>query len=413
MVRALLHKVEKYVKTDIRYLVKGGSLMVTGQIAVSAIALCTSIAFANLLSKEAYGTYQYILTTVEFLLSFSLIGLGRSVVTSVSRGHEGALDHGFRAGLIWGTGALILGVCVGGYYLYKEDILFGVGIIFGTFATLLITTFKIYIPFLNGKKLFGLTSSFTVFGILIPGIAVIVTLFQTTHLLTILIVFFISSTLTNLILFVLSRRYATNSLEDPKMIRQAFHLSLDSLIGRVAALVDRILLFHFAGPAILAEFWIAQNIERQFSHLFKSANSVALPKLSVRSYEELRQSMPRKVLLLYILIIPFTVGYILITPFIFQLAFPQYLSAVLYAQVLGLLLLFSPIKALLDVFIGHSMHTILYKINTGSALAQLVTTCSLVPFFGIWGVIASIFMNQIAYAAGTLWYFLRKDSGSM
>jgi O-antigen/teichoic acid export membrane protein len=380
--------------------------MVTGQIAVSAIALCTSIAFANLLSKEAYGTYQYILTTIEFLLSFSLIGLGRAAVTSVSRGHDKTIDVAFSQSMIWGTGSVVLGFCVGGYYLYKGDILFGSSIAIGTILTLIVISAKTYIPFLNGKKLFGLTSSFTVLGLLIPGIIVITTLIFTQHLLTILMVSFVSGAVTNLGLFLLSRRYKENEQEDPRMIHEAFHLSLHSIIGRVASQIDRIFLFHFAGPAILAEFWIAQNVERQFSHLFKSANSIALPKISLRSYAQLKESMPRKILLLYLLIIPFMLAYMVVTPYVFKILFPQYLSATLYAQIFGLLFLFLPVKILLDVFIGHAKHGILYRITTISSIIKLIITLALVPFFGIWGVIISTFIDQLVYTFLILWYFL-------
>jgi len=407
MIVKLLLIAERYLKTDIRYIVKGGGSLIVGQVGVSLIALASSIAFANLLSKESYGTYQYILTTAEFLTTFSLIGLGRAVVTSVSRGHDGTLDYAFKQSLLWGMGAIALGFVVGGYYLYKGDILFALGIGFGTVLTLIFSNAKIYISFLNAKQLFARTSSFTVLGMLIPALVIIGTLFFTQDLLMLIAAYFISNTVVNIALLFWSRESKENNSIDPEIITQSFHLSAQSFIGRIAATIDRILLFQFAGPVVLAEFWIAQNIQRNFSHLFKSANGIALPKLTTRSYEKLRESLPRKLALLYVLIIPFIVAYAVAMPYLVALLFPQYLSIVLYAQVFGVLFLFLPINVLSDVFVGHGMHKVLYRISLIGSCTKLVATITLVPLFGIWGVLFSIVTEQAVHSALILWHFFR------
>ncbi len=52
---------EKYIKTDMIYLVKGGFWLTLGQIISSVSSLLLVIAFANLLPKETYGIYKYFL----------------------------------------------------------------------------------------------------------------------------------------------------------------------------------------------------------------------------------------------------------------------------------------------------------------------------------------------------------------
>ena len=401
---------EKKLKTDIRYLISGGGVMAIGQVLVTGIAILASIAFANLLSKETYGTYQYILTVGEFLTTFSLIGLGRAVVTSVARGKDGVLDEGFKKTLLWGIPAILAGFGTGIYYLMQDNLVFAIGIAASTFLTLIIIAAKTYLPFLNGRKLFKQTSSFTVIGILIPGIVMVTTLCITENILILIMTFLLSSTLTNLGLFLLSRRYKRNNDPDPGLSKNAMHLSIDAIMSRSIAHLDRLLLFQFAGPAALAEFLIAMNFERQFSHLFKSMNSIAIPKLTNRTFSILQQTLPRKLLLLYAIIIPFTICYILLTPTAFSLVFPQYLSAVLYAQVLGLAFLFLPVKVLADTLISHHKHRELYYITFLTAVPKIVATVIFVPWLGIWGVVITLFTEQIFHAGFLLWFFFKKDS---
>ncbi len=407
-IRILITTLEAYFNTDIRYLIKGGGALMVGQVGVTLIGVATSTAFANLVSKETYGTYQYIITTAEFLATFSLIGLSRAVVTSTSRGYDGTLGFGFRQGMLWGIPCMLLGLTTGGYYFYHGNTLFALGIAAGTTLTLIIANAKIYISFLNGKGLFGLTSSFTVAGLIFPGIASIITLFLTNNLFILIAVYFISNTAINVLLYEWSKRYAENNEIDPALIPQSVHLSAQGVIGRIAANVDRLLLFHFAGPIALAEFTIAANIQRNFSHLYKSANSVVLPKLSVRSYSKLRKGLPSKILLLYAFIIPFTIGYMMVLPPLVHLLFPQYISAIFLAQILGLLFLFLPIQILADALVGHSKHRALYKTTVMNSSAKLAATCFFVPLFGAWGIVISTFIEQLTYMSFIIWYFFKE-----
>lgn len=405
--RQTITVLERYAKTDLRYLIKGGGVLMVGQIGVSLIGLTSSIAFANLLPKENYGTYQYILSTAELLATFSLIGLSRVLITSTARGYDGTLSYAFKKGMVWGLGAIALGLLVGGYYAYMGNMVFGLGIAIGTTCTLLIANAKMYLSFLNGKKYFGLTSMSVVVGLLLPALFLIPTLFLTDNLLILLFVYFVTNTITNLGLYLFAHRYVENDRIDPHTLEHATHLSAQSFIGRIAATIDRILLFQFAGPVALAEYWVAQNIQRNFSHLFKSANGVVLPKVSTRSLTALRSGLPRKITLLYIIILPFTLAYIFATPYLITLVFPLYQSTILPTQVFGLLFLFLPIQVLADTLVGHGMQRALYHITIAGSVTKLTATVTLVPIFGLWGIIAALVIEQVALSLVTLWYFFK------
>lgn len=405
-------KLSKIFKTDIRYLVKGGGAMAVGQVCVSFIALIASIAFANLLPKESYGLYQYILSTAEFLLTFSLIGLSAATVRSVSKGFDGTLNSAFKTSLKWGLPAVSLGLIVSLYYLYKGNFVIGYGIGASVLFMLVINASKHYLPFLTGKRLFLQSSISTVVGLLIPSASMIVALFFTDNVLFLVLVYLLSYSAVNLSLYIWSRKFVENKKLDPQTIRHAKHLSVQDIIARSAAYIDRILLFQFTGPVALAEFWFAQNAQRQFSHIYKSANAIVLPKVSVRSFDTLQSTLPKKILLLYLFIIPFSILYVLLIPYLYAFLFPAYASSAHYAQVFGILFLFLPFSLLRDAFIGHSRNKILYKLSIYTSAFKIGITVVLVPLFGIWGVVTSTILNQFIYSLCLVYYFFKEKSTS-
>jgi O-antigen/teichoic acid export membrane protein len=191
------------------------------------------------------------------------------------------------------------------------------------------------------------------------------------------------------------------------MVGRAIHFSLQGVVGKVAAQLDKILLFQFAGPILLAELWLAQNIERQVTHLYKSAHGVVLPKVSGNTIPTLKETLPRKVLFLFMGMFPLVLGYMWIMPTIFEVFFPQYASSVIYAQAYGILFLFLPFKVFEEVFVGHGLQRELYRITFVSSVSKLVATLLLVPSLAIWGIIISTTLEQLIRSVATIRYFYK------
>lgn len=400
-------KHSKLIQTDLRYIIKGSSSTMLGQIGISAIAFLSAIAFANLLPKNIYGNYQYILAVAEFVTIVSLTGLTTSVIRSVAKGFEGTLDYSFRENLKWSIGAVIIGIGVGMYYLVQGNLILGYGILIASLCTPLINSSKLFSSHLIGKKLFTKSSSYSVIGNAVPTVTLIGALFLTQNVIILIGVYFLMHSATNFALFLLARKTIENNDRETATLSFAKHLSLQNVITKAAGHLDKVLLFQFAGAIALAEYIFAISVPRQIQHLFKSAKMIILPKVSARSYSELRESLPKKVAILYIFIVPITLGYIFLAPLFFKIAFPQYEASVIYSQLYALLLLLAPINVLNDVFIGHAKKAILYKISIATALLKLVTTISLVPFYGIWGVVFSVLVTQSSHALLTIYYFFK------
>ena len=60
---------ERYSKTDMLYLVRGGFWLSLNHIAASVSSLILAVAFANLIPAETYGTYRYVLSIIWLMIS--------------------------------------------------------------------------------------------------------------------------------------------------------------------------------------------------------------------------------------------------------------------------------------------------------------------------------------------------------
>src|SRR5665213_3415929 len=118
---SLLRKSERIFKTDMVYLVKNGSWLGFAQVASTLLAFGMSLFFANVVSKDVYGNYKYIMAATGILGAVSLSGLGTVVTQGVAQGHDGVLKDAVRTSLRWGTliagGAIIAAL----YYFHQGN----------------------------------------------------------------------------------------------------------------------------------------------------------------------------------------------------------------------------------------------------------------------------------------------------
>ena len=92
---------EKYTKTDMVYLAQAGLWTNLNFVMVSVLALFLSILFANVLPRETFGMYQYLLSLSALLTALTLAGMNGAVSQSVARGYEGDLKAAVRIHLWW------------------------------------------------------------------------------------------------------------------------------------------------------------------------------------------------------------------------------------------------------------------------------------------------------------------------
>jgi len=412
-----IERLQKYIKIDLFYLIKGESWLMLGKLVSMMAAFLLSLAWANWIDKEVYGNYRYIFSLIGIISIFSLPEIGPALIQAVARGFEGSFISGFKTQLKWGFLSSLSALGIAGYYgLQGNKNLFWCFLIVAVFLPLF-NALSIYTSFLMGKKLFNTQVRYDSITQITATIIMVLTLFLIKklsfnlplYIILILIigVYFLSRTLLRFFFFMATKnRFKPNSKQDPKTISFGKHLSLSGLIDVVACSLDKILLFHYLGAIELAVYSFAALIPQQIQSPLKHIADLTLPKFSVRSREEIRKTIFRKIFFLTLLVSSLVFIYIVFAPLLYQIFFPKYLDSISYSRIYALSII--PLCfSMGSIFRAKMMIKELYKIRIIGPLVRAGLFFILIPLYGIWGAVIAT-LGTRAFGALLSLYFYRK-----
>ncbi len=385
------------------YLTKGG-FWTTLSFTVGLIAsIASMIAFGNLLSRDAYGTYNYLLSLGASLSFLTLSGAGIAVTRAVARGHEAIVPRVLRLQLKYNLIAIGTVLTAAAYYGYKENFLFAAALTLLAIAYPLAEAFHIYVQVLTGKKRFDLLTKITSVITLLSTATTILTLFVTTNILAIIAVYTLMSIVPNIIAYRLTTRNLDTSTPNPEQIKEmqrtAFHLTGAGLVGTAAAYIDKILLFQVAGPASLAVYGFAIAGPERLKSLVKNWIGIAAPRLAESSLNEIRLVLYKRIGLSLILGACLSVVYILLAPFLFHLFLPRYLDAITFSQIQSLGLITAPIVIYLGaIFATQNMLRATYALSIGTQIVRITLFVVLGWLWQIWGLIVASILSSFLNA---------------
>jgi len=400
---------EKYTKTDNIYLTKGGFWLTLGHGVAVLAGLVLTIGFANLLSKESFGTYKFILSLAGILSSFSLTGLSSVITRSVARGFEGSLKIGFLANLKWSFVVFVGGFAGALYYFLNDNLIVSLSILIAGSLSPFMASASLYGSFLEGKKDFRRQTFYGMGRNIFPAASILTTIFFTDSPLLIILVYFVSNTLVTLLLYYrILKVYKPSEESESTTISYGKHLSLMNVISTISNQIDKVLVFHFLGAAPLAIYTFAIAPVDQLQAGKKFVRILALPKLSSRTAEELKISIPQKAKVFFLFSALVSVTYILLAPLFYKFIFPQYIGSVFFSQIYALVLLFSPAMLFVETLVAHQKKKELYIINTGAPVLRIILYVILLPLYGIMGLILALVFVKLL--STTLTIFLFKKS---
>lgn len=392
---SLLRKSEKYFKTDMVYLAKGGSWLTFGQLITSTSSFVLSIAFANLVPQTVYGVYRYVTSLAATLAAFSLTGVGTAVTQSVARGFENVIRSAFWMNVRWS--ALLIAISLVGsiYYLIQGNTTLSISLLFiGSFSPFL-SSAHIATYYANGKKDFTRLSIYNIAKGVVPAIALIATLFVTQNILIIIFVYFLANTTIALLTYRDSIRfYKPNTTDDPGILDYSKKLSLLGMLSTLTAQADKILIFTSIGAAELAIYSIAMAFPEQIKSALRNLNFLMIPKFAERDPEQ-NLELRGKIFKLSLLLIGITVLYVIAAPLLYQLFFPTYADdAVQLSQIFSLSILAAIAMIPNSLMIAHKRNRDLFVINTASSIIQLTFLA-----IGIyWGGMVGVAISKVASA---------------
>lgn len=390
----LLRWSEKYVKTDMLYLAKGGFWLNSKQLIISLSSFAIAISFANLLSKEDFGIYKYIQSIVLLLTIFSLDGMSSSIIQSVARGLEGSFISAVKTRIKFGFMGAIICLGMAGYYFFQNNYNLAIGL---TMSAVFIPFFESLISYnslLVGRKDFYNSAKFQIISQIISAISIISSLLLTHNIFIILFVYFLSHTVTRgCVLLWIIKKNSPNKNTDQDSISYGKHLSLINITGLIAKHIDKIIVFHFLGTVDLAIYAFAITPPNQISGLLGNIETLALPKYSNGNEQKIKSSIIKKMLFLAFTILMIVIFYIIASPFVYDILFPQYIDAIKYSQVYAISLIAATATLPLAFIQGHKKIESLYKFNIVSPVINIIVLLISIQF-GLMGIIIGRVANR-------------------
>ena len=346
------------------YLAKGSFWTGFSQSIASVLSLVLIIAFANLLPKETYGMYRYILSIAGILNIFTLTGMNNAVAQSVATGRDGVLKPAVIYQLKWNL--LMLGAffVISGYYFLQDDTTLALSyFILGLFVPFTLA-FNTYGSYLEGKKKFRDANIFGTFSTLTYSIGMLITLFLTDTVVWIVAIYALSTFIPSLIsyIYVIRTYKPPTAINVSDTLKYGRELTYLRLIDPVISQIDKIILGHFWGPVQLATYALAQAIPNRVMLLIKSWVAIGFPKFSEKTPEKINTVFYTRIFQGMFLGLIIAILYILLAPYLFKYVLPQYLESIFYSQLLAISLIVGlPNRYISLLFTSQKLSRLLFK----------------------------------------------------
>jgi O-antigen/teichoic acid export membrane protein len=403
-----LDRASKYLHTDIKYLTKGVFYLFSSNSITAALVLVLSIFYANYLPIETYGQYKYILSIVGLLAIPTLEGMATALTRSVSKGNDGDLAKVIRIKILFGALSSLICLAISFYYYLGSNNTLSISFLLVSAFLPFYYTFSIYKAFLEGKKLFKTASKYTIISkiVLIPLLIGIILFTNNLHLL-LFTLFLVETTLSGFFLYSVYKNNVRNNNTDPETLSYGKHLSAITIFMTVSGKITSIALWHYSGPISLALYSFSVALPDEIRKVFKTLIPLSTPKFSTNNTKLIKKTLPRKALILTVLLALVIATYIFLAPAIFNLIFPKYIDAVLYTQLYALTLIFFPRNLFHQVLAAKMKTRPLYIIAASTHTLKIIFIFTLIPQYDIFGI---IYAQGLAMLYNTLivLYFFKK-----
>jgi len=383
-----------YLKTDISYLAKGGFWLTTRQLIVSLSALVLTILLANFFDKETYGNYQYLLSILGLVSLFTLNGMSTAVTQSSARGFEQTSKKALKTSVSWGLlgAAVTFGLAI--YYGMLGNRLLSIGLIIIAIATPFFGSFALGNAVLTGQKKFRLSAKYEIITRLSVVGATIIALLLTQNIFIVLLTYLFGFLLVRLIVTLRVFRAMKDTPIDKECIPYGKHLTVMNILWTITKYIDKVLIFHYMGAAELAVYSFAIAPPEYLSTFLGNIQSLVLPKFSSGDEKKIKQSLPSKMLIWGLFISAAIVLYIVISPFLYHIFFPQYEASIRYSQLYSISLIALINLIPLALIQAKKKVAALYRYNT---IVPLFSICVLAGgvHYGIIGIIVARIISRM------------------
>lgn len=403
----------RILKTDAEYLAQNGFWLLVGQCSSFVASFALAVAFANLIPKETYGSYKYLLSIAALTAIFSLTGLRTAIVQSAARGFGGSLHAGFWLSMRSGIFIVLTAFGIATYYFLQGNKVFGSAMLIAGAASPFFYSGMLYSSYLVGLKEFKRENIWGITRDLVPLLILLGTMYFTTDLVWLVAAYFIGNT--GIVLYFYKktiRDFTPNTDVDPGMLRFGTHLSGMAAMAAITGQLDKILIFQFLGPVQTALYVFGTAIPTQIQGVFKNIYTLALPKYAGREPRDLRDAIFKKLPITFLSSLAVALLYAILAPYLFKWFFPQYLDAVFYSQIFVFTIVLGAIGSLSAAYFDAQNEVRQkYVVSIVSNISKAFFMWILVMYFGVTGLMAGIFLGYLANFT-VAFFFITRARGS-
>lgn len=404
-----LNWLSKYAQVDIVYVAMGTFWWILGRIFSFLAGFLVLIAFSKFAQKEVFGAYQYVVSTIALISIISLPGIDTALVASVAKGKEKTFFLCSKERIKWGLGGSLICFLISLWYFFHQNSQLAISFLIGGIFLPFLSSFNLYLFFWQGKKRFDIQNKYLIYHNLLASAFLILIIFLKPEVSWTIFAFYFGFTFATFLFWKITKKSVKKETEEEKeAISFGKHLTLMGVPSTLASQIDKVILWQSAGPVPLAIYSFALRPVERFSELFPFS-MLALPKMAEKDLSnfEIKKRIFDKFLKLFIIVFPFTFFYILICPFLFNIFFPNYKEAIIYSQLLALMLIFLPFGFLSTTFLARMKKRELYILSFVPQILKIILFFILIPFFEIWGAVFSILISQTFSSFLTLYFFLK------
>ena len=409
----LLRWSEKYTKTDMVYLAHGGFWLFCSQAVAAVASFGLAVAFANLLPRETYGVYKYLLTILGILTLACLRGMDGVVTQASARGNDGTVLQALRAKMRWGMLGSLASLALALYYYLNGNGIIALALTIASVFIPIMDPVGIYSSVLAGKRAFKRMTILDSGSQITAAIGLTIGLLFTDNVIALFALYCGLWTSARLISFLLTlRKFPPNDRLEPHAMSYGWHSSIINSSAVIISSLDAVLVFHYLGSAELAVYAFAMAPILQLRGIFGIITTLSTPKFVVQTSAEIRRTLVKRSFYLFLAGAGIALCYSIFAPLFYRIFFPQYLEAVVFSQVFALTIAFSLGATLISGVLNSRVTLVpklyLYLWNVPSIVLG-ISAVVFIKIFGIWGAIAGQLLSTAtgAMVAWFLWYTIR------
>lgn len=396
-VRAVIARLGIFFKIDMAYVASGAFWGNANYLFITLVAFVTSILFADLLTKDQYGTYQYVLSIAGLISGLTLTGMNTAVTRAVAQGYEGELRRSVKFQILAGILPSAVALGVGVWYFFHNQTALSVSFLWVALFLPAANALNTWAAFTGGRKLWRLGTYLGFVNTFISYIGVILLLVFTRDFVWIALGNFGFGFLGNYIMYRMTlKQFKPNDKIEKSTLSYGTHLSIMGIPGAISSQLDALLVFHFVGPAALAVYTFATLIPEKIQGGLKFASNIALPKFAEKDEDSVKRFLIKRLPIIFLVLGLIGGAYALIAPPLFHIFFPAYGASIPFTQVYALSF-FGVASGLVQTGLTSQKKTKeLYISSFMLPAIQAILLVVLMYFYGIWGILwAQIILDVI------------------